>query len=267
MNGALNGAIPENDAVVEIRKTWQSRAKECLIHYYCDRGKTAERSVATLFDTGKKLAGLQREMEGMAEAQGTIRTSLEKLSQSSEGSFAALEKLTGSVGRHDMAIEDLLDSLEEWQSDQKDLMAKVQAALEGEARDSLRVSAGREKTLLEMAVASMVQMDGLLLAAQRAGNEPWIRQISMAMEKLKEFRVKAGLVPLGEKGECFSYELHEAVEAVKPQTAEQEMRIAEVYERGYAYQGQIVQKAKVSVFRRLQEEDRGEVYNERSDWH
>ena len=37
MNGAINGAILENYAVVEIRKTWLNSARECLLHYYRDK--------------------------------------------------------------------------------------------------------------------------------------------------------------------------------------------------------------------------------------
>ncbi|MCR4819023.1 MAG: ATP-binding protein [Fretibacterium sp.] len=37
MSGVINGAILENYAVAEIRKTWLNNAKECLLHYYRDR--------------------------------------------------------------------------------------------------------------------------------------------------------------------------------------------------------------------------------------
>ena len=37
MNGAINGAILENYAVAEIRKTWLNCTKECLMHYYRDK--------------------------------------------------------------------------------------------------------------------------------------------------------------------------------------------------------------------------------------
>ena len=37
MNGAINGAILENYAVAEIRKTWHNSAKECMFHYYRDK--------------------------------------------------------------------------------------------------------------------------------------------------------------------------------------------------------------------------------------
>ena len=36
-NGAINGAILENYAVAEIRKTWMNNAKECILHYYRDK--------------------------------------------------------------------------------------------------------------------------------------------------------------------------------------------------------------------------------------
>ncbi len=37
MNGAINGAILENYAVAEIRKTWLNNARDCLFHYYRDK--------------------------------------------------------------------------------------------------------------------------------------------------------------------------------------------------------------------------------------
>lgn len=37
MNGAINGAILENYAVSEIRKTWLNNARDCLLHYYRDK--------------------------------------------------------------------------------------------------------------------------------------------------------------------------------------------------------------------------------------
>ena len=37
MNGAINGAILENYAVAELRKTWLNSAMECILHYYRDK--------------------------------------------------------------------------------------------------------------------------------------------------------------------------------------------------------------------------------------
>lgn len=37
MNGAINGAILENYAVVELRKTWLNNAKDALLYYYRDK--------------------------------------------------------------------------------------------------------------------------------------------------------------------------------------------------------------------------------------
>ena len=37
MNGAINGAVLENYAVAEVRKTWLNSAKECLLYYYRDK--------------------------------------------------------------------------------------------------------------------------------------------------------------------------------------------------------------------------------------
>ena len=87
------------------------------------------------------------------------------------------------------------------------------------------------------------------LQAAAAEDETWSRQIHLMWEKLSEPLMLAGLQRLGQPGEPVSYLLHEPIDTVDTADATLHMRVAKVLSGGYAYQGKVLRKARVTVYR------------------
>lgn len=208
-----------------------------------------------MFGTGRKMDQLQqtvqelinREEQKDKERNGQEGIILQRISDHMEG-FAE------AAGKQETAIEDMLDTWEEWQekldAQTDSLQSKLLEKVERELADKTR----QERNLLEMTVSAWDQLFHLKLAARNVGDETWFRQIALAENGLKEKAMHAGLQQTGCAGEPFSYEIHEAVERMDTDRLDLDMTVAEVYKPGYWYQGGAVCKAQVAVYRTISED-------------
>lgn len=208
-----------------------------------------------MFDTGKKIDRLQQSLQqwfSREEQKG------EGLKAQEDGAFLKIaeqmEKLTIAAGEQASSVTDMLDTWEEWQDRQAAQAESLQVRLLEKAEKELAEKAGRENTLLEMAVSAWDQLFTLRLAAWKTGDESWQRQLELAESILKEKAAHAGLQQTGLAGERFSYEIHEATERVDTDQRAADMTIAEVFSPGYWYRGQLLRKSRVAVYRVTQEE-------------
>ena len=190
----------------------------------------------------------KKKWDGLQEQLSLLKT---QVSQAG-GQIAAQtadwsEKLAGmqsAASKHEMAIEDMLDSWEEWQS-------KLQAQ---EARQAVKekcdtaVLQQREKALIRLLTNYHDQFFALGRAAEEAGNEAWSRQFSVSMDKLSESLALAGVQVIDRPGAAFSYALHEAADVIETADQAQDMRVARVYSCGYVYKGNVVRKAKTAIY-------------------
>ncbi len=164
----------------------------------------------------------------------------------------------GIVGQDPAASGDVVDA------------ATVVAALEGELADQkdklLRLAAEydnfRKRTVRERQDAELRGMGllirGMLDALDDLGRfahvDPAtvdaatvVQGADMVEKKLLKTLAGHGLEVLNPLGEQFNPEVHEAVSAVRAELPEEDHRVAQVYQVGYLFNGQLLRPARVVV--------------------
>ena len=170
--------------------------------------------------------------------------------RSSEQLALRISELSGAANRHDMAIEDLLDSWEELQEKQKEETRALSSALAETAAKEQKEAQEREKVLLELLMDAHDLLYGLQRAAADAGAEAWSRQLALAEQKLTEAGLPSGFQVVDKTGIPVSFAVHEVTEALPAPEPTLNHLIAEVYACGYVFRGRVLRKARVSVWRR-----------------
>lgn len=168
-----------------------------------------------------------------------------KIAARTDGWNQKLDDMRSAASKHEMAIEDMLESWEEWQEKLRDQEARQAEREKTDAAAFLR----REKALVKLLMDYHDQFFALRRAAEEAGNAAWSRQFSASMDSLSEGLALAGVQMIDQPGAAFSYALHEAIEAVETPDQALDMRVARVYSCGYVYQGNVLRKAKTAVYR------------------
>ena len=201
-----------------------------------------------MFGTGKTLDQIQQMLQELI--------SNEDRKKPNEQERAALQRISEQIadmaeaaGKQQTAIEDMLDTWEEWQEKLEAQTENLQSRLLEKAEKELADRSNQEGNLLETAITAWDQLFHLKLAARNAGDETWLRQLLLAENGLKDSARHAGLQQTGCEGEVFSYEIHEAAERIDTDQPERDMTVAEVYQPGYWYQGRAIRKARVAVYR------------------
>ena len=200
-------------------------------------------------------------MFGFRKLLRQITERLEKIEASLEAWYQAgahstdelrtdLKELRSAANRHDMAIEDLLDSWEEMQRKQEKEKETLSDALTQAMERERRQTAQREYSLLQLCMTAMDQISALKRAADESGSEEWSLQLKFAEDKLRSASLPAGFQIIGNAGVPVDYGIHEVIDVYDAGTTEQENTVAEVLSCGYAYMGKIFRKAKVSAFRK-----------------
>ena len=216
----------------------------------------AKKEIAALRESLERQDAERRKQEKEREERLLARIAeLEKKLAEGTGKQDGLTLLGEKINRHDLAIGDLVDSLEEMmaeqQNSQQELAGELRNRNEKELRDALR----REEKLLALAIAYQEQLFALENAAACAEDPSWQRQIESAGEKILGVSVPAGFQRIGQKGEPFSYDLHEAIETRETEDPRMSMKVAEAYTCGAMYQGRVIRKAKVAVYRAAETEE------------
>ncbi len=217
-----------------------------------------------MFGTKKEIAALRECVERSdAERRQQEREREEKLLDriaaleekiSGDGKNTDLEVLGEKINRHDLAIGDLVDSMEEMMTEQRERQEALSDALGERAEREAKEAKRREEKLLALAIACEEQLFALKTAATVSEDDAWQRQIESAEEKILSTAVPAGFQRIDRAGEAFSYDLHEAIETRETEDSGKAMKVAEVYTCGAMYQGKVMRKAKVAVYQRREEE-------------
>lgn len=188
------------------------------------------------------LERLSKLEENQKEITSTDIDRTEKLEQE-------LKQLTTAANRHDIAIEDLLDSWEEMQTAQKEEAGKIVSTLQELSDQDRKMAAEREKSLLNLLMQTQDQLFALQKAAYDAGAEEWIRQLALAERKLGAVRLPAGFQVIADNQIPVDYGLHEVINLTETDDPALKHLVAEIYTCGYVYQGKVLRKARVSVYR------------------
>ena len=181
-------------------------------------------------------------------------SSEEKNAQSTKQLAQRVSELSGAANRHDMAIEDMLESWEELQEQAQTESRALVSALTENAQRERQESLAREKALLALVMSAHDRLFELQRAAEEAGAERWLRQLVLAQQKLEEARLPAGFQAVEQAGVPVSFTVHEVTGIVPTQDAAQNRLVAEIDVPGYLYKGQVLRKAHVSVWRLTESE-------------
>lgn len=190
-----------------------------------------------MFGLGKIQERLERLEASLLSVERESRESAETLS-------ARMSDLRGAANQHDMAIEDMLDTWEEWREETRATRSDISARYQEEARESAR----KENALLEALIEFHDQFYALERAAEQAGDRIWKRQLDLAEEKMAGKYALADLQVIHAKDAPVNYDLHEVVSVEPTENRAQAMRVADTYLCGYVYRGKVIRKAKVAAF-------------------
>lgn len=174
----------------------------------------------------------QKTEEGLAKLAEEVKLGqelLEKLSQD-------VRQAGSDVRRHDMALEDCLEALEEQQEAEKQGQKQVR-----------KLEAEQEK-LLKLLAVYQEQLWGMKRYAEQK-DPAWLTQLELVEKAAEGSRLSCGIAWIEETGVQVDYELHEVIEARAVSQEQMDMRVAEVYSPGMICQGSVRKKARVAAYR------------------
>lgn len=181
------------------------------------------------------LIGKKRYEELLETKFQVISGRMQENSEKLEEIGRCTEQLRTAVLKHDMAIEDLLEKLEENESEREKSEKRIL-----ECRQT-------EKLLLELFESYQEQFWNLKrLAGEK--DEAWAAQMALVGAKLEHCRQLCGISIIEKGGIEVNYDLHEVIEAVDTVRQEQDRLVAEIISWGYLYKGRVMKKAKVTAY-------------------
>lgn len=184
----------------------------------------------------ERLNSLEQWMKEAAQRQDDFHHSFhQELDDHLEQHF---DQIRSSIQKHDMSIEDLLDELEDWRSEEK------------ETREQIRGLKQTEDRLLELFGAYQEQFFQLqrFAAGKDAG---WSEQLALIEKNLENFRRSCGIHVIHEKDVMADTALHEVIKTIDTNDPDRDKTVAEVYLCGYLYKGQVKKKAQVAAYRTM----------------
>ena len=184
----------------------------------------------------------KKEKEKLSEIQQMCQ-GLDPVLKQISGRMDALEK---SVGRHDIVLEDLSDTLSELREQETDALAALQNEQEANRYERLRSREEKEERLLML----LMEYEGHLrtLESLLSDNEAWEKQFEIIRKKIRSKSLSACVTLLGQEGESLDYEIHEVTDIRETKDQSLDRHVAQVYEAGYIYEGH-TKKARVSVWK------------------
>ncbi|MCC8102886.1 MAG: hypothetical protein LIP11_11735 [Clostridiales bacterium] len=188
-----------------------------------------------------KLDAISRAVEGVCDRElPALKKTVDELStQEMPALSKTVEELRTQAGRHDMAIEDLLD---EWAD--KD-------AARREAKMTLQRYKEREEGLVEPLELYQEQFWSIkkFLASK---DEALAVQMAAFEERVKPGRQLCQISCIEEAAQAVDFRIHEVVEVLETRERELDGKIAEVYSPGSLYEGAVRKKARVAAWKYIQ---------------
>jgi len=156
-----------------------------------------------------------------------------------------MEKNQKAVRGLSDTVEDFLDTLQE-ENAERERLGKEYAKAKEREQGLLR--------LLEL-YQEQTELFEQWLSAQNQENsdaalEAWKQQQVILKGKLAAESRLCAIERTGLAGELVDYRIHEVLQAVGPDTKEQEGTVAKVYSQGMLYQGAVIRKARVAAYRK-----------------
>ncbi len=156
-----------------------------------------------------------------------------------------MEKNQKAVRGLSDTVEDFLDTLQEENEERQRLGEEYARAKEREQGLLRLLGLYQEQAeLFEQWLSAQNQENG------DAALEAWKQQQVILKGKLAAESRLCAVERTGLAGELVDYRIHEVLQAVEPDTKEQEGTVAKVYSQGMLYQGAVIRKARVAAYRK-----------------
>ena len=204
-------------------------------------GKWKQKMIDMLGDNSSRIVDMQNKLtSGLDQAAEELKTFSEKRENSERQLTEQTKELSFAIESHNMAIEDLLDELQ----DQKE-HRKIQKQLEAKL---VQYELEQDKLLfLIMDYDSQVRL--LKEAVNKAQDCAWTEQINMMAKKLSGDLSAHKIIVTGQPGEPVNFELHEVIQVSGTTDQTRDGLVERVIENGYMKDGRVLKKAKVSAYR------------------
>ena len=171
-----------------------------------------------------------------------------------------MSELREAVGKHDLAIADMLDSWDEWRQSREEEDSSLLEAAKEKARQEREESRKRESALVSLAAVCFDQFHMLRRSAEDAGDQIWLRQLELAEEKLSAERLLADFQVIDSVGCEVNYQLYEIAAAVDTEDPNLAMKVADVYTPGCVYRGKVLRKAVAAAYRAVRREESAPLF-------
>lgn len=178
---------------------------------------------------------LRRQSQELAEQQTRQAQRLDDMMDKNQKAVRGLSS----------TVEDFLDTLQDENEKHQDLQQEYAKAKERE--QSLLGLLGlyqEQAELFEQWVAAQNQ------GSSEAALEAWRQQQVILKGKIAAESRLCVIESTGLAGELVDYRIHEVLQALEPETREQEGTVAKVYSHGMLYQGSVIRKARVAAYRK-----------------
>lgn len=191
----------------------------------------------------RKTVQLKSVMQEVVAEAFTRQT--QELSRMQQQMNDQIEKNHKAVRGLSDSVEDFLDSMQEEEKGQR------------QSQQMLEDAGKREQKLLELVQLYQQQMElfeqwitGQNREAGETAREAWQQQYAMLKGRIQTESTLCAIELTGVSGEPVDYRLHEVLQAVEPDSREQEGKIDKVYSQGMLYHGTVIRKARVTAYRK-----------------
>ena len=192
---------------------------------------------------------LRTRLENTAQMIDNVRemiASSPKSEVSSSELFEQLQKISTSVSRHNTVIEDLIESMEDAQEEQKNTLAEMKKIINQEEKAEIASLKSSENALLNLVEVYQDQIHILELAAR--SDPSWTHQFYLVRQKLTSQLQSAGITVIDQVNVAVNYDLHDVIERIDTSDPNLNYCVSDVFKCGYLFNGIVHRKAQVSVF-------------------
>lgn len=187
-------------------------------------------------ETQKWRASLEDTLHNIASR---LHSGLEQEHQKIEELNQMVKKIGSDIARHDMALEDMLESLDEKSESERFMSGRVMELNETEEKLLLLITDYQEQLFL---IDSSIKN-------RNSVTDAWESQFALVREKLFLHMTACGITSVSEPFQTVNYDYHEVIKVVDTENEELNRTVAQVYSPGFIYKGKVFKKAKIAAYR------------------
>ena len=184
----------------------------------------------------------KKQKNNKLELDMQIQSELREITKNLEKAYIGITDNGKALKKYSYSMDEVIDMMEQ-------MMTKEKEEKEREADTQEQINQLIEVILFYQ--EQTYRVNHILIE-----DENWNPSIQI-MEKDENTKLqKNGMSVINTTDTVFTFELHEAIEVVDTECSEQDGKIAVIYVPGLLYQGKVIRKAKVAVYRYSGNENR-----------